>query len=263
MFPRLVDFGSIEVFGRTFHPIIHTYGVLMFAGFLLGLYVAARRAPRYGIAPQHIYDLGLYLVIGALVGAKVLLILLDPARFLANPAGVITAGGVFFGGLLGAVGATIWFFRKRGIPVWHGGDLMAPSIALGHCVGRVGCLGAGCCYGTPAEGLPAVTFTDEYANSVTGVPLDVPLHPTQLYEAGLEFALFGFLLWLARRRSFAGQVFLTWALVYAVSRFIIEFFRGDPRGFVLDGLLSTSQFVGIWIVVAALISVLVLRRRTA
>ena len=263
MFPRLADFGSFEIFGRTFHPILHTYGILMFAGFIGGLYVAAKRAPRYGIQPQHIYDLGLYLVIGALVGAKVLLVLLDPARFLANPGGFITAGGVFFGGLLGAVGATIWFFRKRGIPVWHGGDLMAPSIALGHGIGRLGCFAAGCCYGTPAEGLPAITFTDVYANSVTGVPLNVPLHPTQLYEAGLEFALFFFLLWLAPRRRFQGQLFLTWAIVYPVSRFLIEFLRGDPRGFVLDGLLSTSQFVGIWIVAAAVISLLVLRRRTA
>lgn len=263
MFPRLADFGSFELFGRTFHPILHTYGILMFAGFIGGLYVAARRAPRYGIQPQQIYDLGLYLVIGALVGAKVLLVLLDPARFLSNPGGFITAGGVFFGGLLGAVAATIWFFRKRGIPVWHGGDLMAPSIALGHGIGRLGCFAAGCCYGTPAEGLPAITFTDVYANSVTGVPLNVPLHPTQLYEAGLEFALFFFLLWLAPRRKFAGQLFLTWAIVYPVSRFMIEFLRGDPRGFVLDGLLSTSQFVGIWIVAAAVISLLVLRRRTA
>ena len=112
--------------------------------------------------------------------------------------------------------------------------------------------------------MPAITFTDVYANSVTGVPLNVPLHPTQLYEAGLEFALFFFLLWLAPRRKFQGQLFLTWAhRLSGIGRFIIEFFRGDPRGFVLEGLLSTSQFVGIWIVAAAVISLLVLRRRTA
>ncbi len=132
-----------------------------------------------------------------------------------------------------------------------------------HGIGRLGCFAAGCCYGIPAEGLPAITFTDVHAHAVTGVPLNVPLHPTQLYEAGLEFALFLFLLWLAPRRKFQGQLFLTWAIVYPVSRFMIEFLRGDPRGFVLDGLLSTSQFVGIWIVAAAVISLLVLRRRTA
>lgn len=263
MFPRLADFGSFEILGTTFHPVLHTYGILMFTGFLLGLYVAAKRAPRYGIQPQSIYDLGLWLVIGALVGAKALLVLLDPARFLNNPGGFLTAGGVFFGGLLGAVGASIWFFRRRGIPVWNGGDLMAPSIALGHGIGRLGCFAAGCCYGLPAEGLHAVTFTDVHAHAVTGVPLNVALHPTQLYGAGLELGLFFVLLWLAPRRRFAGQLFLTWAIAYPIGRFVIEFYRGDPRGFVLDGLLSTSQFVGIWIVAAAVISLLVLRRRAA
>lgn len=263
MFPRLVDLGPLEIFGRTFHPVLHNYGLLMFAGFALGIWVAAKRAPRYGIAERHIYDLALYLILGALIGAKLLLIFLDPARFWNNPWGFLSAGGVFFGGLLGAVAATIWFCRSRGIPVWNVGDLMAPSIALGHGCGRLGCFAAGCCYGIPSESLPAVTFTDVYANSVTGVPLDTPLHPTQLYEAGLEFGLCVFLLWLAGRRRFEGQLFLTWTLAYAVGRFAIEFFRGDPRGFVLDGLLSTSQFVGVWIVAAAGIALLVLRRRTA
>ena len=263
MFPRLFDFGSFEIFGRSFHPILHNYGLLLFAGFVAGIWFAARRAPRYGIETRHIYDLALYLFLGALIGAKALLVLLDPAGFFANPWGFVTAGGVFFGGLLGAVAATVWFFRSRGIAVWNGGDLMAPSIALGHGIGRLGCFAAGCCYGLPAEGLTAVTFTDAYANSVTGVPLHTAIHPTQLYEAGLEFGLFLFLLWLAPRRRFAGQLFLTWAALYSVARFIIEFYRGDPRGFVLDGLLSTSQFVGVFVAAAAVIAFVALRKRTA
>ncbi len=262
MFPRLVDFGPLELFGRTFHPALHTYGLLMFAGFLAGIWFAARRSGRYGIEARHIYDLALYLIVGALVGAKALLIVLDPVGFFRNPLGFLGAGGVFFGGLLGAVGASIWFFRSRGIPVWTGGDLMAPSIALGHGIGRLGCFAAGCCYGIPSDGLPAVTFTDPYANQVTGVPLHTPLHPTQLYEAGIEFALFGLLLWMAARRRFEGQLFLTWAIVYSVARFGVEFLRGDPRGFVLDGLLSTSQFAGLWILLAALIALRAVRTRT-
>ncbi len=263
MFPRLLDFGPLEFASRTFHPVLHTYGLLLFAGFVIGIWTAARRAPQHGIASRHIYDLAPYLFLGALIGAKVLLILLDPVRFWDNPWGFISAGGVFFGGLLGAVGATVWFFRSRGIEVWNGGDLMAPSIALGHGIGRLGCFAAGCCYGIPAEGLTAVTFTDVYANSFTGVPLGIPLHPTQLYEAGLEFGLFLFLLVLARRRRFQGQIFLVWAVVYGVSRFVIEFYRGDPRGFMLDGLLSTSQFLGIGIVLSAAAALLVLRKRPA
>lgn len=253
MFPKLFDFGELEIFGWSFHPILHNYGLLMFGGFLLGLLLAARRSVRCGIARRHIYDLGIWLVLGALVGAKVLLILLSPARFFANPLGFLSAGGVFFGGLLGAVAAAIWFFRSRGIPVWNGGDLMAPSIALGHGVGRLGCFAAGCCYGVPADGPTAVTFTDVYANSVTGVPLHTPLHPTQLYEAGVEFALCLFLLWLTPRRRFAGQVFLTWVLLYSLARFAIEFFRGDPRGFMLEGLLSTSQVLGVVLLATAVV----------
>lgn len=263
MFPRLVDFGELELFGRSFHPALHTYGLLLFAGFAVGIWLAGRRAGRFGIEAQQIYDLAIYLVIGALVGAKVLLIFLDPGGFFRNPLGFLGAGGVFFGGLIGAVAASIWFFRSRGIPVWRGGDLMAPSIALGHGVGRLGCFAAGCCYGLPHDGPAAVTFTDVHAHEVTGVPLNTPLHPTQLYEAGLEFGLFFFLLWLSGKRRFEGQVFLTWAVLYAVGRFGVEFFRGDPRGFVFDGLLSTSQFVGLWILAAALIAWRAIRPRVA
>lgn len=263
MFPRLFDFGTIEFLGRTFHPILHTYGLLLAGGFVIGLADAVRRAPRHGIERRHIYDLGLFLFLGAIVGAKLLLVFVNPGAFLQNPLSVVTAGGVFLGGFLGAVAATVWFFRSRGIPVWEGGDLMGPSIALGHSIGRLGCFAGGCCYGLPADGLPAVTFTDIYANSVTGVPLHTPLHPTQLYESGFEIALYLFLLWLMPRRRFAGQVFFTWVGLYAAGRFLIEFLRGDPRGFVFDGLLSTSQFLGIWLLAAAVIGLVALHRRRA
>ncbi len=262
MFPKIADFGPLEAFGMTVHPILHSYGLLLFGGFILGLWVAARRSHRYRIDSRDIYDLGIWLVLGALVGAKALLILLNPERFLQNPLGFLGAGGVFFGGFLGAAAAAIWFFRARGISVWNGGDLLAPSIALGHCTGRLGCFAAGCCYGTPTEGLTGVTFSDVYANEVTGVPLHTPLHPTQLYEAGVELALFGFLLWLAPRRRFEGQLFVTWLALYSVARFFIEFFRGDPRGSPFDGPLSTSQALGIVLLAAAFAIGSVLRRRT-
>ena len=263
MFPRLLDLGAFELFGRTFHPVLHTYGLLLAGGFVVGIADAARRAPRHGIERKDIYDLALHLFLGAIIGAKALLFLVNPEPFLRNPAALVTAGGVFLGGFLGAMAASIRFFRSRGIPVWEGGDLLAPSIALGHGIGRLGCFAGGCCYGLPAEGAPAVTFTDIYANSVTGVPLHTPLHPTQLYEAGFEFALFGLLLWLTPRKKFAGQIFYLWVGLYAVGRFSIEFLRGDPRGFVFDELLSTSQFLSIWLLVGAVIALLILRRRAA
>ncbi len=263
MFPRIVDFGPIEIFGRSFNPALNTYGILVALGFLAGLYLAGRRAHRYRIPTQSVYDLGIWLIVGAFLGAKVLLILVDPEAFLRNPAGIIRSFGVFFGGFLGAVVAAIWFFSRRRINVFDGGDLLAPSIALGHGIGRLGCFAAGCCYGAPTDGPLAVTFSDIQANAFTGVPLGVPIHPTQLYEAGAEFALCLFLLWFAPRRTFRGQVFFTWLGLYSVFRFLVEFLRDDPRGFLFDGLLSTSQFLGLLLLPAAAIALLVLRRRHA
>ncbi len=263
MFPRIVEFGAIELFGRTFEPALNTYGLLVALGFLAGLWLAGKRAHLYGVQTKDVYDLGIWLIVGAFVGAKILLILVDPEGFLRNPAGIIRSFGVFFGGFLGAVVGAIWFYARRRINVFDGGDLLAPSIALGHGVGRLGCFAAGCCYGLPHDGPVAVTFSDVQANAFTGVPLGVALHPTQLYEAGVEFALAGFLLWLAPRRKFRGQLFFTWLALYATLRFLLEFLRGDPRGFVLDGLFSTSQFLSLLLLPAAVILLLALRRRHA
>ena len=184
MFSRLADFGAFELFGREFHPVLHTYGLLLAGGFLIGLWVAGRRAGRYAIDPQRVYELGLYLVIGALVGAKALYVVVNPDAVLRNPMGVLTAGGVFFARFPRAAAAAIWFFRSRGIRIWDGGDLLAPSIALGHGIGRLGCFAAGCCYGVPTDGFPAVTFTDVYANQVTGVPLHVRAAPDPALRSG-------------------------------------------------------------------------------
>jgi phosphatidylglycerol:prolipoprotein diacylglycerol transferase len=98
----------------------------------------------------------------------------------------------------------------------------------------------------------AVTFHDLYASRTSGTPLDVPLHPTQIYESLATAAIFAILLWISGRRRFDGQVVLSYVLLYSVARFAIEFFRGDSvRGFVFGGLLSTSQLIAIVLVLAA------------
>jgi phosphatidylglycerol:prolipoprotein diacylglycerol transferase len=97
-----------------------------------------------------------------------------------------------------------------------------------------------------------VTFRDIYAARTSGTPLDVPLHPVQLYESAAAALIFGVLLWLASRKRFDGQVVVAYVVLYSTARLGIEFFRGDSaRGFVLGGLLSTSQLIGIILVVAA------------
>jgi phosphatidylglycerol:prolipoprotein diacylglycerol transferase len=156
---------------------------------------------------------------------------------------------------------SIWFFRKHRLPVWVMTDILAPSVALGHAIGRLGCFTAGCCYGKPTTMPWGVTFTDPYAKEIVGVPLGIALHPTQLYEALVEFALFGLLVFLAGRKKFDGQIFWTYVFGYSIARFVIEFFRGDlERGFVFGGALSTSQVIALLLVVAASFALLTLRR---
>ena len=146
------------------------------------------------------------------------------------------------------------------MPMWTVTDVFAPGIALGHVIGRMGCLFAGCCFGRPTNVPWAITFHSEYAAQNAGTPLNVPLHPTQLYEAGAELLILWLLLATERRgRPFPGRTFWGYMLLYGVSRFIIEFYRGDTRGTVF--MFSTSQFVSLLIVPLAIVMLIVLARR--
>src|SRR6202047_3364500 len=227
MYPRLFDLGPITVY---------TYGVLLAAAYLLGLKFAMVRAQARGLDPVRILDLGIYIIISALIGAKLLLLVTDFRSFRSDPHELLTlarSGGVFYGGLILAVSVALWYIRRAGPPVWTTCDVFAPGIALGHVIGRFGCFFAGCCYGRPTTMPWGITFTDPFAAANVGTPLGVPLHPTQLYEAGAELLIL--LLLLATERSgrrFAGRTFWLYMLLYAISRFIIEFFRGDDNGHV-------------------------------
>lgn len=151
--------------------------------------------------------------------------------------------------------------RRHKMPLWTTTDVFAPGIALGHIVGRLGCLLAGCCFGKPADVAWAITFTDPAAMANAGTPLGVPLHPTQLYDAGAEALILIFLLVFERRgRAFPGRTFWSYMLLYGASRFIIEFYRGDNRGVVFDAL-STSQFVSLLLVPLSIVMLILLSRR--
>jgi phosphatidylglycerol:prolipoprotein diacylglycerol transferase len=166
---------------------------------------------------------------------------------------------VFYGGLIVAVGVALWYIRRVGLPLWTTCDVFAPGIALGHVVGRFGCLFAGCCYGKPTTRPWGITFTDPFAAANVGTPLGVPLHPTQIYEAGAEFLILMVLLLTERKgRPFAGRTFWLYMLLYAISRFIIEFYRGDDRGTV--GMFSTSQFISVILAPLALVMLVYLSR---
>ena len=255
------------------HPIlfsvgdwpVYSYGVLLAAAYLIGLQLGVMRARKAGVDPARVMDLGIYLIIAALVGAKLMLIAVDWDYFRSQPRqllSLVRAGGVFSGGLIAAVAVGLWLVRRYKLPVWTTADLMAPGIALGHVVGRFGCLLAGCCYGRPTDVAWAITFTDPLAAENVGTPLGIPLHPTQLYDAGAELIILGVLLFTERKgRPFAGRTFWLYMLLYGISRFIIEFYRGDPnRGTVMAGL-STSQFVSLLLVPGSLLMLAYLRKR--
>jgi phosphatidylglycerol:prolipoprotein diacylglycerol transferase len=253
------------------HPIlfevggfpIYTYGVLLAAAYLLGLQFALRRARTRGLDPNRVMDLGIWIIVSALVGAKLLLLVVEWDVYGSNPRELITlvrSGGVFYGGLIVAVLVAMGYMWRHRMPIWTVSDVFAPGIALGHVIGRLGCFFAGCCFGRPADVPWAVTFHSEYAQLNVGTPLNIPLHPTQLYEAGAELLILGGLLLLERRgRPFPGRTFWGYMLLYGLSRFVIEFYRGDSRGTV--GMFSTSQFVSLLIVPASLVMLVVLARR--
>jgi phosphatidylglycerol:prolipoprotein diacylglycerol transferase len=238
MYPRLLELGPITVY---------TYGVLLAAAYLLGLKLAMVRARARNLDHTRVLDLGIYIIISALLGAKLLLLVTDWRTFTSSPGELLTlvrSGGVFYGGLIVAVAVSLWYIRRVGLPLWTTCDVFAPGIALGHVIGRLGCLFAGCCYGKPTSLPWGITFTDPFAAANVGTPLNTPLHPTQLYEAGAEALILIVLLATeSRGRRFAGRTFWLYMLLYAISRFIVEIFRGDPRGNV--GVFSTSQFISV------------------
>jgi phosphatidylglycerol---prolipoprotein diacylglyceryl transferase len=255
MYPILFEIGGFP---------IYTYGVLLAAAYLLGLQFALKRARQRGLDPNRVMDLGIWIIVSALAGAKLLLLMVEWDTYTASFSQLLTlvrSGGVFYGGLIAAVIVALWYLWRHRMPVWQVTDVFAPGIALGHVIGRLGCLFAGCCFGKPTSVPWAITFHNKYAEQNVGTPLEVPLHPTQLYEAGAELLILVVLLATERKgRPFPGRTFWGYMLVYGISRFIIEFYRGDSRGAV--GMFSTSQFVSLLIIPLSIVMLVYLRRRS-
>ena len=254
MHPILFEIGGFPVY---------TYGVMLAAAYLLGLQFALVRARSRGLKPDRIMDLGIWIIVSALVGAKLMLLIVEWDTYSRSTSDLLTlvrSAGVFYGGLIVAVAVALFYLWRHRMPVWSVTDVFAPGIALGHVIGRLGCFLAGCCFGRET-GVPwAVTFHNDYAARNVGTPINVPLHPTQLYEAGAELLILGLLLLTERRgRAFPGRTFWSYMLLYGVSRFIVEFYRGDSRGMVGD--FSTSQFVSLLIVPVSIGMLIYLSRR--
>jgi phosphatidylglycerol:prolipoprotein diacylglycerol transferase len=239
---------------------IYAYGFFIALGFIVGLVLATLKARKEGIPFATVVDLFFYTVLSAFLGARILFVLINFDVYRKHPINIfkIWEGGlVFYGGLILAVIVALGYTRWYRLSIWKLADLISPLIALGLSFGRIGCFLAGCCYGKETSLPWGVTFTDP--NSLAR--LNVPLHPTQLYDAVNGLALFFFLNWMEKRKTFDGQIFWLFLLLYSITRFFIEILRGDPRGFLFGDILSTSQGIGILLTIFSLFMLFYMKKK--
>jgi phosphatidylglycerol---prolipoprotein diacylglyceryl transferase len=234
-------------------------------GFLAGLWTASRRSPRDGISPEKILDLGPWLILGSILGARALYVVTFwQEEFAGRPLWEVVAvwrgGLVYYGGLIGAIAACLVYIRMRGLPTWKVADSVAPSIALGHVFGRIGCLMNGCCFGRPCSLPWAIVFPPEAKER--GAPAGVPVHPTEIYESLLNLVLYIALARLFRRKKFDGQVFGVYLVSYALLRSFVEMFRGDyPQNQIVAGHITPAHWVSLIILIAGIILLRTLSHR--
>lgn len=248
MHPILFKIGNVS---------LYTYGLFVALGFLTALGLARREAQRLGENPTHILDMGFYMLIAAIVGARLFFLVINPDVISESPWAVfqIWRGGlVFYGGFIAALITAIVYVRKNKIPFLRVADIFSPGLAAGHAVGRIGCFLAGCCYGKTCDLPWAVTFNDPLSLA----PIGVQLHPSQLYSVVANFVVFSFLWFFRKRTQYTGQLFWLYVLSYGLVRAFLELFRGDPRG-AFFGDVPVSQ--GIGLVLAALAAVMLIRMR--
>jgi phosphatidylglycerol---prolipoprotein diacylglyceryl transferase len=237
VFPKLFHLGSYY---------LPTYGVLVALGFLTGLWVAVRLARRIGIQGELVTNLAVYCALAGLIGAKVLMIMFDwgdPQKPPIFSLATLQAAGVWQGGLLLAIVVAILYIRSNKLPLLDTFDAFAPGVAIGHAIGRIGCFAAGCCWGNRCDLPWAVTFHNPEAADLTGVPLGVPLHPSQIYEMLSECALFAFLYWRFGKPHSAGKIMGLYLVLSSAMRFLIEFTRFHEQGLYYS--LSLTQWISI------------------
>lgn len=234
--------------------VIPTYGLLLAAGFFLALRVTARLAREDGLPHDKIYELGFYFLASGLAGTRLLMVFVNWPDLTGNwtrffTFDLIHSVGHYLGGFLSALALSAILVRVWHLPWRKTADAFAPGLAIGNVMGRIGCLASGCCWGIATDSWIGVKFT-ERAHEINGVPINVALVPTQLIEAGANLGMFALLIWLSRRRAFDGQIILAYMMLYSLERFVVEFWRADPRGQIMN--VSTSQFISLFMFPLAL-----------
>ncbi|MCA9667548.1 MAG: prolipoprotein diacylglyceryl transferase [Myxococcales bacterium] len=278
---------------------VRTYGVAMALAFLVAVVLGARAAKRRAVGVSLWLDLCFWLLVSGVLGSRLLFVITNADAFYqqcavgvsgagsrslwrvlidcSRPLHVWEGGLVYYGGVIAATLTTVYYLRKRGASFLRVADLAAPLLALGHAIGRLGCLAAGCCYGKVALSGAGARFPREslvFMELVqrrlldAGAQMTPALHATQLYEALGEGLIFLALTLLTARRRYHGQIFIAYLLLYGLLRSVVEVFRDDPlRRFVFELytpalnkslgvgpgalLLSTSQAISLLMFVAA------------
>ena len=241
MFPKLISIGDF---------FLPSYGALVALAFLLALWLTTKLARERKLDADVITNLAVYCAFAGIIGSKLMMFLFDWTYWSTHPAEIFTmstlqAAGVYQGGLILAIAVAWWYMKKHGLPFLATSDLLTPGLAIGHAIGRLGCFAAGCCYGEKCDRPWAVTFTNPDAGQRVGVPLGVPLHPTQLYEAMGNLVLFGLLWWKMRRGYRTGELLGYYLILYSVLRFGVEFFRHHEQAFPLPVSLSITQWISL------------------
>jgi len=248
MYPVLVQLGTFE---------LRSYGIIVALSFFLGRWLSTKEAKIKGLDPGLIQDFALYALLGGIIGARIYYVLFsNPAYFLQKPWEIVAVwhGGIgIIGALLGGLLTALWYCRRKKLSFWRFADSLAPGVALGQAAGVVACLLNGDSYGKATDLAWAITYTDPRALA----PLNVPLHPVEIYEMAIYFLVF-LLVWQIRKNYRTdGFAFLTYLAGYGVARFSVEFFRGNPA--ILAWGIPAAQVFAVALILVSIAGFYLLR----
>jgi len=241
MYPVLIQLGTFE---------LRSYGIIVALSFFLGLWLSTKEAKRRGLDPGLIQDFALYALVGGIIGARIYFVLFsNPAYFLQKPWEIVAIwhGGIgIIGALLGGLVTALWYCRRKKLSFWRFADTLAPGVALGQAAGVIACLLNGDSYGKPTDLAWAITYTDPRAMA----PLNVPLHPVEIYEMAIYLLVF-LIVWQTRKKyQTNGFAFLTYLAGYGAARVSVEFFRGSPAIFAWD--IPAAQVFGVALILISI-----------
>jgi phosphatidylglycerol:prolipoprotein diacylglycerol transferase len=251
MYPELFSIGPVT---------IHTYGFFVALGLVAGVLVTIKIGKSQGISAQQVMDMGFIMILSGIIGSRLGYIIIDFSYYSTHPLDIFKlwqGGLVFSGGLIAVVLVILWYARRHDFSLWQIGDLWSPAAAIGQSIGRIGCFMAGCCYGRPTDVPWSVVFTD----SRSLAQLNIPLHPTQLYSSLSGLIIFIILMLLNAKKKFKGQVFLWFLILHSTGRLLIERFRGDHRGFILESRWSVTQLMTILILIGSVVTLYIVKSR--